>query len=142
MKYTILTLILLLAFNGANAAMSAEDKAKLKEESSRFADEGAKMREDQMISVRDLRIDHLKQLYDLKIKHQHEVDALYKQMAVGDKETNEKIKADVKVKQEAFKIEEKKFSDDFAEKILKPKHADFKVLMEKRREEFKNSHKK
>lgn len=142
MRYTLLALALLLSFNGAHAAMSAEDKAKLKEESLRFADEGAKMREDQMISVRDLRIDHIKQLYDLKIKQQHEVDALYKQMAVGDKETNEKIKAEVKQKQDAFKIEEKKFNDDFTEKVLKPKHADFKILMEKRREEFRNSHKK
>ena len=142
MKYAILTLVLLLSFNGANAAMSAEEKVKLREEASQFADENSKMRDEHLTTIRDLRIEHIKQLYDLKLKNQHEVDALHKQMSVGDKEANEKIKADIKAKQEAFKIEEKKFGEDFNEKIIKTKQAEFKALMEKRREEFKNKRKK
>lgn len=142
MKFAVLTLALLFSFNGARAAMSAEDRAKLKEEASLFAEENTKIREEQMIAIRDLRIEHLKQLYDLKIKHQHEVDAQHKQMVVGNKSANEKIKSDIKEKQEAFKLEEKKFNEDFIEKTLKPKRAEFKAMMGKRREEFKNKRKK
>ena len=142
MKYALVTLVLLFTFSGAHAEMKAEDKAKLQEESSKFQDQNAKMREDFTLTIRDLRIEHLKQLYDLKIKQQREVEALRKMMIVGDKESNEKIKSQIKTKQEAFKTEEKIFNFDFDNKTLKSKQVEFDALMEKRREDFKNGHKK
>lgn len=138
----LLALVFMISIQFSQAEMSADEKSKRKEEMSKFEDEGGKLREEHTVAMRDLRIEHLKKMSDLRIGHQREMTSMRKQLVPGNKENNQKIKGEIKAKQESFKNEEKKLRDEFINVTVKTKQEAFKAMMEKRREEIKNNHKK
>lgn len=123
------------------AEAAQQNDAQVMEELAKFTDESEKMREAHISKMKEDHLKFITELYDMKLVHAKEMNALWKQLKPNDKKGNEAIHDQMKDKRKAFKKVEEKFKDDFHDNVLKARHKEFRKTMHKRDKELKEKFK-
>ena len=130
MKNRIFTFILILSSYSAQEAFGADARLKTNRNPPEYTNDAINNQTEALRIVRDLQMEHTKQVLEINNKFQREQDAYRKQLAVN-RETNLNILLTMKIKQKEHESWLKKFNDDFNEKILKSKISELKILLDK-----------
>ena len=123
------------------AEAAPQNDAQVMEELAKFTDESEKMREAHTLKMKEDHLKYINDLYDMKLAHGKEMNALWKQLKPNDKKGNEAILDQMKDKRKAFKKAEEKFKDEFHDNVLKARHKEFRKTMHKRDKELREKYK-
>lgn len=123
------------------AEAAPQNDAQVMEELAKFTDESEKMREAHTLKMKEDHLKYITDLYDMKLAHGKEMNALWKQLKPNDKKGNEIILDQMKEKRKAFKKSEEKFKDEFHDNVLKSRHKEFRKTMHKRDKELREKYK-
>jgi hypothetical protein len=141
LQMTILGLSLMI---GVSQVYGADEKGadkNIQEEMSKFSEDNSKLRENHIKEMRELHLKHVNEMYDRKLANNKEISELLKSVKPGDKAGRAEIREKIKATNKTFKNEEKIFSDDFKENILKKNNQEFRDSMKVHFKNLKNKHK-
>lgn len=123
------------------AQSSEQNDAQIMEELAKFTEESEKMRETHILKMKEDHLKYINELYDKKLAHAKEMNALWKQLKPNDKKGNQAIHDQMKDHRKTFKKSIEKFQDEFQDNVLKARHKEFRKTMHKRDKELKEKFK-